>query len=104
MPNGPPPTITPFPLALSDFQARFPEFQDTPTTMVSAALNDAALQIDSLVWGNLAGVGHGYLTAHRLAMSPFGQQARLVQKDGSTTYQKHFRDLVGIVGSGFRVL
>jgi hypothetical protein len=98
------PVPTPFPLALKDFQARFPEFRNTDTTLVSAQLNDAALQIDSCVWGPLAGVGHGYLTAHRLALSPFGQQARMVAKNGTTTYQTHYEKLVQIVGSGFRVL
>jgi Protein of unknown function (DUF4054) len=102
---GPTPTPTPFPLALSDFQARFPEFKSTDTTLVSTALNDAALLIDRCVWGVLAGQGHGYLTAHRLALSPFGQQARMVAKDGkSTTYLTHYERLVGIVGSGYRVL
>ncbi len=101
---GPAPTPTPFPLALKDFQTRFPEFKATDTSLVAATLNDAALMIDAQVWGNLAGQGHGYLTAHRLALSPFGQQARMVQKDGTTTYQKHYERLVGIVGSGFRVL
>jgi Protein of unknown function (DUF4054) len=102
---GPTPTATPFPLSLQDFQARFPEFKATDTTLVSAALNDAALLIDRCVWGKLAGQGHGYLTAHRLALSPFGQQARMVSKDGkTTTYLTHYKGLVGIVGSGFRVL
>jgi hypothetical protein len=103
--NGPAPTPTPFPLTLSAFFARFPEFKATDTTLVQAAMNDAALQIDSSVWNTLAGVGQGYLTAHRLALSPFGQNARMVAKDGkSTTYKTHYDYLVGIVGSGFRVL
>jgi hypothetical protein len=98
-------TRTPFPLALSDFQARYPEFKATSTTLISATLNDAALMIDACVWGALAGQGHGYLTAHRLALSPFGQQARMVAKDGKTTsYWLHYIELVKIVGSGFRVL
>lgn len=110
---GPTPTPVPFPLALSDFFARFPEFKDTSTTLVSAALNDAGLQIDRAVWGNLAGEGQGYLAAHRLALSPFGQAARMVSKAGGaskgaeagvTTYLAHYNYLVGIVGSGFRVL
>ena len=103
--NGPAPTRTPFPLPLPAFLTRFPEFRATDTSMVAAALNDAALQIDCTVWGNLAGVGHGYLTAHRLALSPFGQNARMIADDAeSTTYKAHFDYLVGLVGSGFRVL
>ena len=104
---GPIPTSTPFPLAISDFLARFPEFKGTAkdsSDLIGAALNDAALVIDAGVWGNLAGQGHGYLTAHRLALSPFGQQARMIAKGGTTTYQAHYEALVKIVGSGFRVL
>ena len=100
-------TPTPFPLQLTDFLTRFPEFKEAAksgTDMLSAALNDAALLIDPAVWGTLAGQGHGFLTAKRLALSPFGQQARMVAKDGSTTYGKHYDELVQIVGSGFRVL
>ena len=104
---GPQPTVTPFPLAISDFLTRFPEFKGAAangTDMVGAALNDAALMIDACVWGNLAGQGHGYLTAHRLALSPFGQQARMVSKGGTTSYETHYDELVRIVGSGFRAL
>jgi hypothetical protein len=91
-------------LALSDFLARFPEFSRTDTTLIASALNDAALVIDPSVWGSFAGQGHGYLCAHRLALSPFGQQARLVTKSGSTTYWEHYEALMNVVGSGFRLL
>jgi Protein of unknown function (DUF4054) len=102
--SGAAPSVTPFPLALQDFLARFPEFSRTDTTLLASTLNDAALVIDPSVWGSFAGQGHGYLTAHRLALSPFGQQARMVAKNGTTTYQAHYDRLVGVVGSGFRLL
>jgi hypothetical protein len=101
---GPAPTATPFPLALQDFLTRAPEFKTGDTGMIAAALNDAALRIDASVWGPSAGEGHYYLTAHKLAISPFGQNARLVAKDGTTTYGKEFDRLSKLMGSGFRVL
>ena len=106
---GPRPNVTPFPLALSDFIARYPEFKATSTDLVGAMLNDAALMIDCGVWGPKAGQGHGYLTAHRLALSPFGQQARMVipakgTTPATSTYKVQYDELVGIVGSGFRTL
>jgi hypothetical protein len=105
LPPGPPVgPVTPFPLKVSDFFARFPEFAATDLSLITAALNDAALQIDTRVWGNLAGTGHGYLAAHMLDLSPFGQAARLVAKDGSTTYFTHYTRLVRMVAPGFRVL
>ena len=101
--------ITPFPLSSGDFLTRFPEFSKTDTTLVASALSDAAIVIDGAVWGQLAGQGHGYLTAHMLALSPFGQQARLVLdgKKGAapaTTYYSHYDRLMRLVGSGYRVL
>jgi hypothetical protein len=106
MPNIPVPA---FPLTLEAFLTRFPEFKSADTALVMANLNDAALMIDSGVWGVQAAVGHGFLTAHRLALSPFGQQARLVLSDKKggapkTTYKAHYDELCRIVGSGFRVL
>lgn len=100
----PPGPATPFPLKVADFLARFPEFAATDLSLITATLGDAGNQIDNNVWGFLAGVGHGYLTAHMLALSPFGQAARLVAKDGTTTYQTHFNRLVRMVAPGFRVL
>ena len=103
----PAPTPTPFPLGLGDFQNRFPEFNATDTTLVVSALNDAALLIDQSVWGPLAGQGHGYLTAHRLALSPFGQQARMIvdkKNPEMTTYFAHYKQMMSIVGSGYRLL
>jgi hypothetical protein len=106
-PLGPPgkaPTPPPFPLAVDDFLARFPEFAGADLSLIDAMLNDAFFEIDPLVFGPLAGSGHGYLTAHKLALSPFGQNARLEAKDGMTTYYVHFRQLVAKVSGGFRAL
>lgn len=80
-----------------------PEFADTDVTLVNAELTSAALLVDSTVWGSLADTGIRYLTAHRLALSPFGQAARLVSKNGTTTYWTHYKTLqrtVGCAGSG----
>jgi Protein of unknown function (DUF4054) len=103
-PKGTKLPVTPFPMPPDAFFRRFPEFAATDLSLITATLDDAALQIDVNVWGNLAGTGHGYLTAHMLALSPFGQAARLVAKDGTTTYQTHYNRLVRMVAPGFRVL
>lgn len=107
-PLGPPgkaPKPPPFPLAVDDFLARFPEFNGADLSLIDAMLNDAAFEIDPGVFGAVAGSAHGYLTAHKLALSPFGQGARLeIPKDGKTTYQTHLKQLVQKVSSGFRVL
>ena len=102
--------VTPFPQSTTNFLERFPEFSKTNVSnpsLVQDMLDDAALVIDPSTWGPLAGQGHGYLAAHMLALSPFGQQARLVldgKAGDSTTYQKHYERLMRLVGSGYRVL
>ena len=100
--------VVPFPLSLANFLTRFPEFKQASTELVAATLQDAALMIDCGVWGPKAGQGHGYLTAHRLALSPFGQQARLVVTarglPATSTYEVAYKQMVAIVGSGFRSL
>lgn len=104
LPPGPPLAATPFPLQVSDFLARFPEFGQTDLSLITATLNDAALQVDTNVFTRFSGTYHGYLTAHMLALSPFGQGARLVAKDGTTTYQTHMKRIVQMCAGGFRVL
>lgn len=86
-----------------DFLARFPEFEPAGSTMVSAAIAEAVRGVDAEVWGTKTDDGVRWLTAHLLAITPWGQQARMVSKDGSTTYSKEHARLVRSVSSGFRV-
>ncbi|MCK6585954.1 MAG: DUF4054 domain-containing protein [Polyangiaceae bacterium] len=86
------------------FRARFPEFNTADDAYVDAKLAEALLQIDASVWGTKADLGQGYLAAHLLAVSPFGQQARLSSKEGETTYHKVWASLRNSVASGFRVI
>jgi Protein of unknown function (DUF4054) len=98
---------------LADFRTQFPEFRGVNDSVVTAMLGAAFLEIDVCVWGGYSTVtgtpgtkadqGQAYLTAHKLATSPFGQNAKLVAKDGSTTYFKTYMTLVRQVSSGFRV-
>lgn len=88
---------------LATFRIQFPEFQFVDDSLVQAMLTAAALSVDVDVWGTKAGQGVGYLAAHKLALSPYGQAARLVAKDGSTTYETHYTDLVAQVSGGFRI-
>ena len=88
---------------LAAFLIRFPEFASADLNLIQATLTDSLLEIDASVWGPKADLGQAYLTAHKLALSPFGQGTRLVAKDGTTTYWKHYDRLVHQVSSGFRV-
>jgi hypothetical protein len=86
---------------LASFLVSFPEFSATDAPLLTAKLAEAEAQIDPLVWGSRSTAGHGYLTAHLLAMSPFGNAAKLVDKK-STTYETHYLRLVRIVTAGIR--
>ena len=85
------------------FLARFPEFEPAPRAMIEEALDEGARNVDAQVWGSKTNDGIRWKTAHLLAISPFGQQARLVSKDGSTTYGVRFAALARSVTPGFRV-
>ncbi len=86
------------------FLESFPEFKTAKIETIKAKIADAVLQVDAKVWEAKTDLGVKYTAAHLLALSPFGRQAKLVSKDGSTTYGKHLDDLIMQVASGFRVI
>jgi hypothetical protein len=98
-------------------RAQFPEANGVPDVMVATMLAAAALEIDQSVWGQLgvagglmtkADQGQLYLAMHKLAISPYGQNAK-VMVDGKkrgyerTSYGGEFLLLQRGVTSGFRV-
>jgi hypothetical protein len=85
------------------FLARFPEFEPAGRGMIRAAIEEATRGIDTEVWGDKTDDGVRWLTAHLLAISPFGQQARMVSKEGSSTYGDEHKRLMRSVTPGFRV-
>lgn len=89
-------------VTVKDFLERFPEFdgQGRNLKLIEAKFNDAFSRIDQTQWGTLADEGQLQLAAHLLASSPMGQAAKLVAKDGSTTYGKEYNRLVRLVACG----
>lgn len=87
----------------TNFLTQFPEFSQADTDLIDAMLAGAATQLDAEVWGGVYDQGHAYLTAHMLACSPFGQNARMSSKDGETTYGKTFKQMQLQSCSGYRV-
>lgn len=85
------------------FLTQFPEFKGVELDLVQAHLDAAALEIDVDIWGLKADQGQAYLAAHKMALSPYGQNARLSTDDGRTTYFTHYKALRLQVTSGFRV-
>ena len=87
-------------MILSDFRAKFPEFVNVSDALIGVNLAEALAELDKNVWnypGPRFDAAHGYLTAHKLALTPYGQAARLDpnKNDGAySTYQVEFKRLV----------
>ena len=88
-------------LPITTFRARFPEFQSLPDATVQDAINRGAAQSDSTIFGDLVDESTGYLAAHFLALSPYGQQSRLSNATESTTYMLHWRRLATKKAAGW---
>ena len=83
------------------FLVQFPEFALADSNQVLAMLGAAALEIDVSVGTEERSSDKPIWRA--AALSPFGQGAKLVAKDGTTTYLRHYQSLQRQVSSGFRV-
>lgn len=68
------------------FVADFPEFATIDSAILEREISKAAARTPADVWGNQTQERHGLRVAHALAMSPFGQDARVANKDGTTVY------------------
>lgn len=86
-----------------DFLARFPEFEPASKAMIESAIAEAGRNVDADIFDTKTDDAIRWKAAHLLAISPFGQQARLSSKDGSTTYGKRFTELARSMTPGFRV-
>lgn len=75
-----------------DFKVRFPEFKTAGDPLIQSCLDQAAAHVSAAVLGALYDEAHGLKAADMLARSPGAIAARLVQKDGSTTYSRQFSD------------
>lgn len=91
-------------VTLASFRVHFPELNAASDTLVQAKLDEAALALDERVFGARFDEAVRYSAAHRLALSPFGQNARMVAKDGSTTYGMQFDNVCrACAGGGWAV-
>lgn len=90
-------------LGYEDFVIACPEFADTDAILVNDALQEASSDLDPNTWGTLLATAHKYRTAMVLAESPMGQNARLLIGDGTSTYEKKYKELLLTVTAGGRV-
>lgn len=98
-------------------RAQFPEANGVSDVLCTSMLAAAYLELDTSVWGQF-GVPSGlmtkadqaqlYLAMHKLAISPFGANAKMVinsKKVGysRTTYGEEFKLMMYANTGGFRV-
>lgn len=92
-------------LDLAGFRALYPEFAKASSDLVQSRLDQATNRYDPDVWAERSDEAHGLQTAHLLAISPFGQAARLVSEKGRSTYLVEYeRILPEVAGLIFRVV
>jgi hypothetical protein len=76
---------------LIQFRIHYPEFRTAPDDFVQAFLDQAATMVSEIVVGTRYDQMHGLKAAHLIALSPGAVNARLVAKDGTTTYEVAFK-------------
>ena len=78
---------------LAQFKNQYPEFKTCQDPFLQSFLDAAATMISEAVVGTRYDTLHGLKAAHLIALSPAGVNARLVAKDGTTTYGNMFREV-----------
>ena len=83
-------------MTLANFRIRYPEFRTAGDTFVQAYLDDAAASLvgQSSQLGAAYDTAHGLATAHLIAVSPAGKNARMVNDDGTTQYGKTLTEMM----------
>lgn len=84
-------------LTLEAFRDGFPEFKNAADSLVQTKLDEAHRHFEREVFGGRYLDAVGYLTAHKLALSPLGTNARLNKTSDETTYSVQLRDIVALV-------
>lgn len=90
-------------MTTAEFRCKFPEFEFIGDPQVNANLDSTRNRVDPSVMGSKTNEAHGLLTAHMLAASPAGQQARLSSERGETTYLMNFKKVVRMTVIGLTV-
>ena len=88
-------------VTLAKFRNAYSTFRKTDDGEVLAKIRLAQFEVNAGVWGDRADAGVMLMTAHMLSMDAAGQNAKLVPKDGRTTYLKMFDRTKRAVTSGF---
>lgn len=81
-------------MLLATFRIRFGEFETAGDPLVQACLDAAATELNVTEIGAPFDEAHGLLAAHKLAISPYGRAARMLNEDGKSTYETEFHNVM----------
>ncbi len=89
----------------NDFIIRFPFFSSADAAQVQVELTNAARMVNTAQFAEQRDDAIGLLAAHRMALHPGGENARLKSKDGisRTTYGDQYQAMLMNVVPGDRV-
>jgi hypothetical protein len=82
-------------LNLAAFRTRYPEFRTAGDSFVQSVLDQAAAELNAEEIGTPFDEAHGLLTAHKIAISPMGINARTLNDEGQTLYEVEFHKVMG---------
>ena len=88
-------------------RADFEEFSDLTDAQIDPKIADAVAIVSVSTWGTLVDQGVKYLTAHLIAMSPLGEQAKLdldEDDEDATVYLQHYKRLMRQLAAACRVI
>ena len=91
-------------VTVDSFLAQFPELESAGEALITAKLNEAIQTVGANVWGTLTDIGVAYTCADLIASSPYGNNARLVDKEGHSVYGTRLERYKRTVTAGFRVI
>lgn len=82
-------------MLLAAFRVRFPEFETAGDPFVQAVLDEVAAELNAAEIGAAYDAAHGLLAAHKIAISPYGVAARMLNEEGKSTYETEFAAVMG---------
>jgi hypothetical protein len=86
------------------FTTRFPEFVNTDPNPIEMALSEARCEINPKYFGDTFVIAVHYLAAHKLAISPMGENCRLEASAEKTIYQLEYERLCKSAFLGAQVI
>jgi hypothetical protein len=77
-------------LTAEQFLDAYPEFETAPEDLLNTKLAEALGELNAAVYGSKLDAAHGWLTAHKIASSPYGRNLRQQDDESESVYWKEY--------------